>query len=452
MFGFRIAGPNEALVVSGGRMEPRIVVGGRTFVVPILQRAYGMSLEVMTLTVKTPNVYTQKGVALSVDGVAQVKVGRAQEAIRTAAQQFLWKDPLEVSSIALQTLEGHQRAILGTMTVEEIYQDRNAFAKLVREVASTDLANMGMEIVSFTIKDISDEKGYLDALGIQRTAEVQRDAAIGKADAARDAGIREADADRERQAARYKADTAIAESERDFKLEKVSYDKQVNTAKADSELAYQLQETKVKQEIREEELQISVVERQKQIEVEEQEVKRRERELEATVRRPAEAERYQVETVAEGNKARIIAEATAEAEATKLRGHAEGDAIRARGLAEAEAMQRKADAWKEYGQAALIQHLLDSLPEVVSAVAQPLAKIERIVVVSNGGRDSDGAGASKITQDIANTIAQVPHLIESLTGIDLLATLKSLPGVKTSKEQISEQPASAKGAAAGQAD
>ncbi len=220
-------------------------------------------------------------------------------------------------------------------------------------------------------------------------------------------------------------------------------------SKADSGLACQLQATKVKQPIREEDLQISVVERQKQIEVGEQEIKRRERELEATVRRPAEAERYHLETNAEGNKARVVAEATAEAEGTKLRGQADADAIRARGLAEAEAMQRKADAWKEYGQAALIRHLLESLPEVVRAVAQPLAKTERIVVVGNGGGDSNGAGTSKITRDITHTIAQVPHLVEALTGIDLLAMLKRLPGVNNSDEQISEKSASAKGATVG---
>ena len=159
---------------------------------PVLHKPQVLSLEVMTLTVNTARVYTKAGVALSVDGVAQVKVGRAEEAIRTAAQQFLGKRTQEVESIALQTLEGHQRAILGTMTVEEIYQDRNAFAEQVREVASPDMANMGMEIVSFTIRDIQDEQGYLEALGVGRTAEVKRDASIGQAEADRDASIRQA--------------------------------------------------------------------------------------------------------------------------------------------------------------------------------------------------------------------------------------------------------------------
>jgi len=456
MAGFHKAGPNEALIVSGGGKQPTIKVGGRKFVYPIIEKAQYLSLEVMTLTVNTPKVYTSAGVAVTVDGVAQVKVGRGEEAIRTAAQQFLGKSPAEIADIALQTLEGQQRAILGTMTVEEIYQDRVAFAERVREVAAADMTNMGLEIVSFSIRDIQDEQGYLEALGVSRTEEVKRDAAIGEAEAQRDAGIKEAQAEQKRQAARFEADTNIAQSQRDFETEKADYDRQVNARRAEAELAYALQEAKTRQQIREEELQIEVVERQKQIEIQEQEITRRERELDATVRRPAEAERdrletvadgmrrqtrvdaeaeaYRLQTTAEGEKARILAEAEADAEATRLNGQAEADAIKARGLAEAEAMQRKADAWKEYGQAALLQQLFESLPAVANAVAQPLAKTDRIVVIGGGGGESEGAGASKVTRDVTNTVAQLPALVEALTGIDLLGTLKHLPGVVTSDE------------------
>jgi flotillin len=443
MAGFHKAGPNEALIVSGGGKQPAIIVGGRKFVLPILQKAQTLSLEIMTLTVNTATVYTSEGVAVSVDGVAQVKVGRGEEAIRTAAQQFLGKRPNEIADIALQTLEGQQRAILGTMTVEEIYQDRVAFATRVREVAASDMTNMGLEIVSFVVRDIQDTQGYLEALGVRRTAEVKRDAAIGEAEAKRDAGIKEAQADRKTQAARFEADTGIAESERDFSTEKAAYDKQVNARKAEAELAYALQEAKTRQQIRQEELQIDVVERQKQVEVEEKEIERRERELDATIRRPAEAERYRLETVAEGEKARVLAEAQAEAEAIRLRGQADADAIKARGLAEAEAMTRKADAWKEYGQAAMIQQLLESLPAVATAVAMPLSKTDRITVISGG--DGDGAGASKVTRDVTNVIAQLPALVESLTGVDLLGTLKSLPGIVTTEEASSQKPASGDG-------
>ena len=473
MAGFHTVGPNHALIVSGGSNQPRIKVGGRMFVLPFIQKAQMLSLEVMTLQVNTARVYTKEGVSVSVDGVAQVKVGRSEEAIRTAAEQFLGKTVSEIAEVALQTLEGQQRAILGTMTVEEIYRDRVAFADQVRDVAATDMTNMGLEIVSFSIRDIQDEQGYLEALGVRRTAEVKRDASIGEAEAERDAGIRAAQAEQARQAARYSADTAIAESERDFQIQKAEYDQQVNARRAEAELAYSLQEAKTRQQIRAEELEVEVVERQKQIEIQEQEIARRERELDATVRRPAEAERdqleliaegnrrkarveaeaerYKLQTVAEGQRSRVIAEAHAEAEAIKLRGEAEAEAIKAQGLAEAEsikaqglaeaesikaqglaeaeAMDKKAEAWKEYGQAAMIQQLFESLPQVANAVAQPLSKTDSIVVISNGGDNGSGAGASKVTQDVSSTIAQLPALVHSLTGVDLIGTLKNLPGI-----------------------
>ena len=449
MPGFHTTGPNRALVISSGRKAPKVVVGGRAFVVPIIQRVQVLSLEVMTLTPSTAKVYTKEGVAVTVDGVAQVKVASEEGAILRAAQQFLGKRPEEVANIALQTIEGNQRAILGTMTVEEIYQDREGFATNVLKVAGGDMANMGLEVVSYTIRDIQDDQGYLDALGIPRTAEVKRDAAIAQAEADRDAtirqaqadrdsGIQEAQADQERQAARFAADTAIAESERDFQLQKASFDQQTFARQAEAELAHPLQEAKTRQEIRQEEMQVQVVERQKQIQVQEQEVARREQELEATVRRPAQAERHRLETIAEGNRARVVAEAQAEAEAIRVRGEAEADAIKARGLAEAEAMQRKAEAWKQYGQAALIEQLFQSLPEVARAVAEPLSKTERIVMISGGG-DSAGVGASRVTKDVTNIIAQLPAVVEALTGIDVLATLKNLPGVRTVDGEVSSQ-------------
>ena len=445
----KVAGPNEAVIRSGGGSIPKVTVGGRVVVIPIFFKAQSISLEVMTLPVETAKVYTKEGVAVTVDGVAQVKVARAEEAIRTAAQQFIGKRESEIAQVALQTLEGAQRAILGTMTVEDIYQDRESFAESVSEVAGPHMANMGLEIVSFTIRDIRDEQGYLDALGRKRTAEVTRDAEIGEAEASRDAAIRRAEAERDativqaqanrdQEQARFVADTLIAEAERDFSVQKAIYEQETNARRAEAELAYALQEAVTQQEIREQELQVEVIERTKQIEIEQQEIARRERELEAGVKRPAEAERYRLETVATGEKAKVVAEAEAsaesltlrgngEADAIRARGEAEADAIRARGFAEAAAMQTKAEAWKQYGQAAMIDTLLESLPEVAAAVAQPLAQTDRIVMISGDG----SIGASKLTADVTQVVSQLPDLVESLTGIDILSTLRDLPRIAT---------------------
>jgi flotillin len=455
---YRKVGPNEVLVISGGRRRKdgqafRIVRGGGTFVFPVFERVDLLSMEVMTIDVVTHRVYTVQGVPITVDGVAQVSIDPSDVAIRTAAQLFLSKTEDEIRNVALQTLEGHLRAILGTLTVEEVYRDRDAFAQQVQEVSSGDMAAMGLRIISFTIRDIQDDQGYLDALGQRRTAEVKRDAAIGQAEAARDATIKSAQARQEGETAKYVAETRIAESQKSYAVQKAAYDQETNQKRAEADLAYKLQETKTSQSVKEQEIQIEVVAKQKQIEVQQQEALRKEKELEATVRKPADSERYRIETLADAEKFKRLAEAQGQAAATQAIGEGDAAAIRARGLAdaaiiqakglaeaeiiraqgaaEAEAMQKKAAAWKEYNQAAIIQQLIEALPQVAAAIAQPLAQTDRIVVISTGGDGQTGAGASKVTADITNIVAQVPATVEALTGIDLAKTLAELPGLRS---------------------
>ncbi len=456
-------GPNEALVISGrgeGRhvadeieSKYRIVSGGRSFIWPILERVDSLSLEIMTIDITTPDVPTSQGVPVTVDGVAQVKIGSDENSIRTAAIQFLSKTEEEIRYVAHETLAGHLRAILGTLTVEQLYRDREAFAQKVQEVSGDDMASMGMEIVSFVIKDISDNEGYLEALGRPRIAQVKRDAAIGEAEAARDATIESAKARQEGESAKFSAETKIAESRKDFEVQRAAYEQETNRRKAEAELAHTLQTNITNQEVRSEAVQVEVIERQKQIEVQHQEAMRREQELDATVRKPAEAEQHKVRTLAEARQYQLQTEATGEAEAIRRRGEGEADAVRAKGLAEAEVLRqkglaqadvirqqglaeaeatlKKADAWKEYTQAALIQQLLDRLPEVAAAIAQPLSKTDRIVIINSGDNNS-GAGASRISKDVTDIIAQVPTTIEALTGMDLLGAIGGLPGLRKS--------------------
>ncbi len=447
-------GPNEVLVISGRGDSKgagvRTVHGGRAFIWPVLERLDHLSLEIMTIDVTTPDVPTVQGVPVTVDGVAQVKIGSDDSSIRTAAIQFLSKSEEEIRYVAHETLAGHLRAILGTLTVEQLYRDREAFAQKVQEVSGDDMTSMGLEIVSFVIKDISDAEGYLEALGRPRIAQVKRDAAIGEAEAARDATIESAKARQEGESAKFQAETRIAESRKDFEVQKAAYEQETNRRKAEAELAHILQTNITNQEVKAEAVQIEVIDKQKQIEVQHQEALRREQELDATVRKPAEAERHKVRTLAEARQFQLQTEATGEAEAIRRKGEAEADAIKARGLAEAEvirqqglaeaeATMKKAEAWKEYTQAAVIQQLLDRLPEVAAAISQPLAKTDRIVVVSTGGDGNTGAGASKITQDVNNIIAQVPATIEALTGMDLLGAIGNLPGLKDSSKK-DDQP------------
>merc|ERR1740122_107886 len=373
----------------------------------------------MTLNPVCDNVETKQGVPLTVTGVAQVKIMKEEKFLEIAAEQFLGKKEDEITETILQTLEGHLRAILGTLTVEEVYKDRDMFANLVREIAKPDVGKMGIEILSFTIKDVYDNVDYLASLGKSQTAAVKRDAEIGVAQANRDAGIREAECEKSAMDIKYSTDTKIEDNSRAFKLQKANFDKEVNSAKAEAQLAYELQAAKIQQRIRNEEIQIQVVERRKQIEIEEQEIKRKEKELMATVRLPAEAEGFKVQTVAEGMRTKTVESAKAEGEKIRLIGGAEARAVEAVGRAEAERMRMKASAYKQYGDAAILSLVLEPLPQIAAEVSAPLAKTDEIVLI--GGQDRTAAEVSKLC-------GTLPPAVQALTGVDITGAFSKIPG------------------------
>jgi len=418
----------RALVISGGccgSTGKTKVIGGWGWAWWLVTDVQKLSLEVMTLNPVCESVETSEGVPLTVTGVAQCKVLPEGDLLDTALEQFLGKSARQIEEVILQTLEGHLRAILGTLTVEEIYQDRDRFAQLVREVASPDVGKMGIEILSFTIKDVYDRVEYLASLGKAQTAAVKRDADIGVAEANRDAGIKEAEAEKTHMDSKFEADTKIANSEREFKLQKAAFDQEVNTAKADAELAYELQAAKEKQQIRNEEIQIEIVERRKQISIEEQEILRKEKELTSTVRLPAEAESYRVETLAQGRRTQTVEEARAKAEKIKAIGASEATAIESVGKAEAERMRMKAAAYKQYGDAAKMSLVLDALPKVAAEVAAPLGKVDEIVMLG---------GDNRATSEITKLISQLPPAVQAITGVDLTGVLTNIPGASASAQ------------------
>merc|ERR1712042_8979 len=373
----------------------------------------------MTLNPVCDNVETKQGVPLTVTGVAQVIIMKNPELLGIAAEQFLGKREEEITDTILQTLEGHLRAILGTLTVEEVYKDRDQFASLVREVASLDVGRMGIEVLSFTIKDVYDNVTYLASLGKAQTAAVKRDAEIGVAQANRDAGIREAECEKSAMDIKYSTDTKIEDNSRAFKMQKANFDTEVNTAKAEAQMAYELQAAKIQQRIRNEEIQIQVVERRKQIEIEEQEIKRKEKELISTVRLPAEAEAYKVQTVAEGNRTKTVEAARADGEKIRLVGGAEAKAVEAVGRAEAESMRMKASAYKQYGDAAIMSLVLEALPQIAAEVAAPLAKTDEIVLIG---------GSDRTTDEINKLVGTLPPAIQALSGVDITGALGKIPG------------------------
>jgi len=444
---------DKALVITG--LKKRVITGGGGFVVPLLERTDKISLENMQIEIRIDGALTGQGVGISADGVAVVKVKSDTESILSAAEQFNTSNGLEhtlevIEHTTKNVLEGKLREIVSKMTVEEIYKDREKFASHVQEVAALDLAQMGLELKVLTIKDISDKNGYLEALGKPRIAAVKRDALIAEAVANKETKIKTAEAFREGEAAKLLSETQIAESGKEKELKVQAYRKEQEIAKATSDLAYEIESNKVKKEVTETQMQVEITrklkekeladatvqveitKKEKEIELAEKEALRKERELEATVRKQAEADKFKQVQVADAVKYKEIADAEArarsielegkaKADALRLQGMAEVDIIREKGIAEAEAMSKKAEAFKLYNDAAMTQMIMERLPDIAKAVAEPLAKTEKIVIVDSG--NGEGKGAAKVTGYVSDIMSQLPETVKALTGVDLMDLL-----------------------------
>ncbi|MGX6445377.1 flotillin family protein [Neobacillus sp. K501] len=471
---YRTAGPDEALIVTGSFLgngnvhvdesgnKIKIIRGGGSFILPVFQQAKPLSLLSSKLEVTTPEVYTEQGVPVMADGVAIIKIGGSISEIATAAEQFLGKAKDDRENEAKEVLEGHLRSILGSMTVEEIYKNRDKFSQEVQRVASQDLAKMGLVIVSFTIKDVRDKNGYLDSLGKPRIAQVKRDADIATAEADKETRIKKAEAAKEAKRSELERATEIAEAEKVNQLKIAEFRREQDIAKARADMAYDLESARSKQEVTEQEMQIKIIERQKQIELEEKEILRRERQYDSEVKKKADADRYSVEQAAAADKAKQIAEAEAnkyrieamakaeaervrldglsKAEAQKAQGTAEAEIIRLKGLAEAEAKEKIAEAFEQFGQAAILDMIIKMLPEYAKQVASPLGNIDKITVVDTGGSGENG-GANKITGYATNLMASLQESLKASSGIDVKELIENYSGkgnVKRSIEELSD--------------
>jgi len=477
---YRTAGPDEALIVTGSYLggknvhideagnRIKIVRGGGTFILPVFQQAEPLSLLSSKLDVSTPEVYTEQGVPVMADGTAIIKIGGSINQIATAAEQFLGKSKEDRENEAREVLEGHLRSILGSMTVEEIYKNREKFSQEVQRVASQDLAKMGLIIVSFTIKDVRDKNGYLESLGKPRIAQVKRDADIATAEADKETRIKRAEADKDAKKAELERATEVAEAEKINQLKIAEYRREQDSAKARADQAYHLEEARSKQEVTEQQMQIQIIERQKQIELEEKEILRREKQYDSEVKKKADADRYSVEQAAAAEKAKQLAEADAnkyrieamaKAEAEKVRtaglakadaeraqGETEAEVIRLKGLAEAEAKQKIAEAFEQYGQAAILDMILEMLPAYAKEVASPLSNIDKITVVDTGSSGENG-GANKVTGYATNLMSTLQESLKASSGIDVKELIENFSGkgnVKNSIDQLTHELVEAK--------
>jgi flotillin len=435
---YRKAGPHEALVVYGFR-GTRVVKGHGTVILPMVENCRDLSLELMSFDVAPQqDLYTKQGVAVTVEAVAQIKVKSDPESILTASEQFLTKTPPDREALIRLVMEGHLRGIIGQLTVEEIVKQPEMVADRMRSTCADDMNKMGLEVISFTIKEVRDKNEYITNMGrpdivrIKRDADVaaaeaERDTAIKRALAVRESAIAKAQADQERVAAETASLARQAEANRDLEVKKASYTEMVKKQQAQADKAYEIQTNVMQQQVTAEAVKVQQVEREAQVKVQEAEINRREKELIATVLKQAEIERQRIQTLAEAEKQRLMVEAEGHASSIRAQGEAEAEIIFKKGDAEARAMNVKAEAYQEYNQAAVVDKLLTGLPEVVKALASPLCNVDKITVVSTG--NGHAAGLNKITGDITEIAAQVPALFEALSGMqmsDLLGKIRTI--------------------------
>jgi flotillin len=441
---YRKAGPHEALVVYGFR-GTRIVKGHGTVIFPMVESCRDLSLELMSFDVAPKqDLYTKQGVAVTVEAVAQIKVKSDPESVQTAAEQFLTKTDHEREALIRLVMEGHLRGIIGQLTVEEIVKQPEMVADRMRSTCAEDMNKMGLEVISFTIKEVKDQNEYITNMGrpdvarIKKdadvaTAEAERDTAIKRADAQRAAAVARAQADQERVLAETLSQAKQAEAERDLAIKKAQYLESIKRQQATADKSYEIQTNVMQQQVIAESVKVHRIEKENEIGVQDAEIQRRERELIATVLKPAEIERQRIEALANAEKQRLIVEAEGHAAAIRVQGEAEAAVIFKKGEAEAKAMNVKAEAFQEYNQAAVIDKLLTGLPEVVRALASPLNNVDKITIVSTGNGDT--AGINKITGDIAKMAAQVPALFETLSGVQISDLFGKIKGIGQKPEK-----------------
>jgi flotillin len=436
---FRKVGPNEALIVYGFR-GTRVVQGGGTVVFPMVEQYQELSLELMSFDVAPEQeLYTTQGVAVNVEAVAQIKVKSDRESILTAAERFLSKVPTDREQLIRLVMEGHLRGIIGQLTVEALVKEPETVGDRVRSNSAEDLNKMGLTVDSFTIKRVVDENEYIinmgrpDIAAIKREADIaianaERDTAIARARSELEASRARAEADQNRVSAQTASETVQSNSQRDLELQRAQNLAQVQTRKAEADKSYEIATNIAQQRVAAEAVKIEIETRKQQVVLQQAEVERREQELMATVVKAAEAEQQRVQIASMAEKQRLITVAEGKAAAITAEGQAEAGVILAKGTSDAEARRLLGAAYAAYGQAAIVDRVIALLPEIVSAMTIPLSQVDKITIVSTG--TGEATGVHKLTGDLTKMAAEVPALLETLSGVNLKDFLGHISGIR----------------------
>ena len=435
---YKKAGPNEA-IIRYGFGGPKVIIGHGALIYPMVQHTKTLSLELMSFDVApSQDLYTMQGVAVTVEAVAQIKVRSDMESIMTSAEQFLSKSPAERDGLIRLVMEGHLRGIIGQLTVEQIVKEPEMVGERMRATCAADMSKMGLEVVSFTIKEVRDKNDYITNMGRPDIARIKRDAEIAMAEAERDTAIRRAIALRESAVAKAAADqervlaetqslAKQAEAQRDLDVQKAQFTETARRQEAQADKAYELQTNVMQQKVIAEQVKVQQIEKEAQVKVQEAEIQRNEKELIATVLKKSEIEAQRISNMANAEKSRLVAEAEGKAQAIRAQGEAEASIIFQKGEAEAKAMNVKAEAYQQWSQAAVVDKLITNMADVVRAMSEPLSKVDKITIVSTG--DGKSIGANKLTGEMTEIAAQVPALFEALSGMkmsELMGNIKQM--------------------------
>ena len=433
--GYLKAPPDTAYIISGlGRK--RILIGKAGWRVPFFERVDKLSLRVMQVDVRTSEaVPTNEFINVTVDGVANVKVSSDPELLQLAAEALLGKRPEELVSLVTQVMEGNMREIVGSVGLKEMVQDRQGVARKITENVVPDMRKLGIEVVNFNIQNFKDNAGTIENMGIDNVEQIRKNAQIAKANAQRDIAIATSNAQQEANAVKVQAEKMIAEQDAALAIQQAEMKVKADTKKAEADAAYSIQQETQRKTIEVTRVSADIARKEKESELAEKEIALRERQLDAEIRKQADAMKYKAEKEAEADLIRRQREADAkayeavkEAEARKAEADAlrfameqEAEGIRAKGLAEAEAIEKKAEAQRKMGEASVLEMYLSALPEVVKNAAAPLAQTDKIVMYGDGN-------STKLVKDVMSSASQIMDGVKESTGLDITALLSGVVG------------------------
>lgn len=461
VLGYTKAPPDTAVIISGLRKKPKVLIGRAGIVIPFLERKDKLSLRQITIDIKTDPrnpIPTKDYINITVDAVAKVRVLTDPDKIELAMRNFLNKKDEAIALSLQDSLQGNMREIIGSMALETICQDRKAFGDQVQEKANADMNSLGIEIISCNIQNISDENGLIKNMGEDNTQTIKKNAAIAKANAERDVAVAQAEAQKAANDARVKAETEIAQRNTELEMRKAELKREADAKKAVADAAYQIQAETQRRDIETERVNADIAKEERKVLLNQQQAKAKEMELDAEIRKKAdadkyaaekqaeaelvkrqkaaEAERYEQEQKAQADKAKAEAEkyaAEQRAEGILKVGEAEAAAIRAKLLAEAEGIEKKAEAMQKMGQASVLEMLFKAYPEIMAAAARPLEKVDKITMYGDGN-------STKMISDIVNTTTKVISGLQEATGLDVSAMISGFLGGKlgTSNSEASQ--------------